>query len=57
LKEQYREKRPQEDLDCSTQSKSPATQQLTVVQQCKEWLATVTGGELPTGQKIEGEEG
>jgi hypothetical protein len=29
-------------------------QQLTVVQQWKEWLETVTVGKLPTNQKIEG---
>ena len=28
-------------------------QQLTVIEQRKEWLAIVTGGELPTNQKIE----
>jgi hypothetical protein len=29
-------------------------QQLTVIQQWKEWLATVPDGKLPTNQKIEG---
>jgi len=36
--------------------KSPEAQQLTVIQQWREWLATITDGELPTNQKIEGEE-
>ena len=37
-------------------SKSPETQQLTVIQQWKEWLATVTDGKLATNQKSEGQE-
>jgi hypothetical protein len=47
---------PWEDLDCDTYSKSPGTQQLTVIQQWKERLATVVDGKLPTNQKIEGYE-
>jgi hypothetical protein len=54
LKEQYPEKGQWENLDDNTYSKSTETQQLTVVQQGKERLATVTDGELPTIQKIEG---
>jgi hypothetical protein len=50
LKEKYPEKRPWEDLGC----KSPETQELTVVQQWKEWLAAIPDGILPTNQKIEG---
>jgi len=34
----------------------PQTQQLTVIQQWNEWLATITDGKLPTNQKTEGEE-
>jgi len=30
------------------------TQQLTVMEQWKEWLATIPDGKLPTNQKIEG---
>jgi hypothetical protein len=41
---------PWEDLDCSTESKSPETQQVTVIQQCKEWNATNPDGKLPTNQ-------
>jgi 16S rRNA C967 or C1407 C5-methylase (RsmB/RsmF family) len=47
-------KRPWEDLHYSTCSKSPETQQLTVIQHCEEWLATIPDGKLPTNQKIEG---
>jgi len=54
LKEQYPEKRPWEDLDYNIYSKSPETQELTVIQQWKEWLATIPDGKLPTNQKIEG---
>jgi hypothetical protein len=54
LKEQYLEKRSWENVDCDTQGKSPETQQLTVVQQRKEWLATNPDGKLPTTHKIEG---
>jgi hypothetical protein len=32
-------------------SKSPETQELTVIQQWKEWLAKIPGGKLPTNQK------
>ena len=42
---------PWEDLDCSTYSKSPETQQLTVIERWKEWLATVADGKLPVNQK------
>jgi hypothetical protein len=51
---QYPEKWLWEDVDCSTYSKSPETQQLTVVQRWKEWLATVTDGQLPTNRMVEG---
>jgi hypothetical protein len=47
-------KRPWEDLDYNTWSKSPETQQLTVVQQWRERLATIPDGKLPAVQKIEG---
>jgi hypothetical protein len=30
------------------------TQELTVVQQWKEWLATIPDGKLPTNQKTQG---
>jgi hypothetical protein len=33
---------------------SPETQELTVIQQCEKWLATIPDGKLPTNQKIEG---
>jgi len=32
----------------------PETQELTVIQQRTEWLATIPGGKLPTNRKIEG---
>jgi hypothetical protein len=48
LKKQYPEKRPWEGLYYNTYSKSPETQQLTVIQQWKEWLATVPDEKLPT---------
>jgi hypothetical protein len=32
---------------------SPETQQLTVIQQWKEWLETISYGKLPTDQQIE----
>jgi hypothetical protein len=32
----------------------PETRELTVIQQRKEWLATIPDGKLPTNQKIEG---
>jgi len=35
---------------------SPETQQLTVIQQCKEWLATIPDVKLPTNHNMEGEE-
>jgi hypothetical protein len=54
LKEQYLEKWLWEDLDYSTYSKSPETEELTVIQQCKEWLATISDGKLPTNQTTEG---
>jgi len=54
LKEQYLEKRPREGLDCNTYSKSTETEQLTVIQRWKEWLATVADGKRPTSQTIEG---
>jgi hypothetical protein len=44
LKEQHQEKRPWEDLDYRTSSKSLDTQELTVIQQWKEWLATNADG-------------
>jgi len=34
--------------------KTPETQELTVIWQCKEWLATIPDGKLPTNQKTEG---
>ena len=37
-------------------TKSPETQELTVILQWKEWLATNPDGKLPTNQKIEGQE-
>ena len=49
-------KRPWEDPDYNAKSKSPKTQELTVIQQWKEWLATIPDGKLPTNQKIEGKE-
>jgi hypothetical protein len=48
------ENRTLEDLDYSSRSKSPETQELTVVQQRKEWLLTVPDEKLSTNQKIEG---
>jgi len=54
LKEQYLEKRQWEDLDYNTYRESPGTQQLTVIQQLKKWLATIADGKLPTNQNIEG---
>jgi hypothetical protein len=54
LKEQYPEKRLWEDLDYNTSSESPETQQLTVIQQWKECLATIPDGKLPTNQRTEG---
>jgi len=56
LKEQYPEKRSWEDLDYNTESKSPETQELTVIQQCKEWLATIPHGKPSTNQKTEGKD-
>jgi hypothetical protein len=51
LKEQYPEERPWEYFDYNTfKSKSPETQKLTVIQQRKEWLATISDGKLPTNQ-------
>jgi hypothetical protein len=41
------EERLWEDLDHNTLSKSPGTQELTVIQQCKEWLAAIPDGKLP----------
>jgi len=32
------------------------TQELTVMQQWKEWLATIPDGKLPTNQKTEGQQ-
>jgi len=43
-----------EDLDYNTYSKSPEMQELTVIQQWKEWLATIPDGKLQTNQRIEG---
>jgi hypothetical protein len=54
LKELYLEKQPWEDLDYNTYSKSPETQELIVIQQCKEWLVTIPVGKLSASQKIEG---
>jgi len=45
LKEQYLEKKKAwEELDCSTYSKWTETQQLTGIQQWKEWLAKFPDG-------------
>jgi hypothetical protein len=41
------------EADELPQIKLPETQQLTVIQQWKEWLATIPDGKLPTNQKIE----
>ena len=38
----------------NNRTKSPETQELTVIQQWKDWLATIRDGKLPTNQKIEG---
>jgi len=38
------------------QAHSPETQRLTVIQQWKEWLATIPDEKLPTNQKTEGQE-
>jgi hypothetical protein len=38
----------------NNRNKSPETQELTVLQQWKDWLATIPDGRLPTNQKIEG---
>jgi hypothetical protein len=35
-------------------NKSPETQELTVTEQRKEWLARIPDGKLPTNQKTEG---
>ena len=35
-------------------SKSTETQELTVIQKVKEWLAAVADGKLPANQKTEG---
>jgi hypothetical protein len=55
LKGQYLGKGPWEDLVYKTKT-SREKQQLTVIQQWREWLATVPDGNLPTNQKIEGYE-
>jgi hypothetical protein len=34
--------------------KSPETQELTVIQQQKDWIAIIPDGKLPTNQKIGG---
>jgi len=56
LKEQYPERSPWEDLDYNTSSKSPEKQELTVINQRKEWLAKISDGKLPTNHKTEGGE-
>jgi hypothetical protein len=38
----------------NNRTKSPETQELTDLQQRKDWLATVPDGKLPSNQKIEG---
>ena len=38
----------------NNRTKSPETQELTVIQQWKDWLSTIPDGKLPTNQKIEG---
>jgi hypothetical protein len=47
-------KRPWEDLEYSTYSKSPDTQQLTVIQQLRNWFSKFPGRKLPTNHRIEG---
>jgi hypothetical protein len=37
----------------NNRTKSPETQELTVIQQWKDWLATIRDGKLPTNQKAE----
>jgi hypothetical protein len=47
-------KKAWKDLDYSTYSKLPDTQELTIIHQRKEWLATDLDGKLPTIKTIEG---
>jgi hypothetical protein len=50
LKEQYLEGKK----GCGKTSTTPEIQQLTVVQQSKELLATISDGKLPTNRNIDG---
>jgi hypothetical protein len=54
LKESFWKKGCGKTLTAILNSKLPETQQLTVIQQWKEWLATNPHGKLPTDQKTEG---
>jgi hypothetical protein len=46
--------RPREDFEYNTESRSPETQELTVIQHWKERLTTNPVGKLTTNQKVEG---
>ena len=47
---------PLEDLNYNSYCKSLETQQLTVIRQWREWIATIADGKLPANPKTEGEE-